>query len=119
MCDVQDIPYNFCERSSFDHQTPCAHLKHQTPEINGALRFDQALILDEVSVALGPWSGCSVRDAEHTSLDTTQYLARMDEVPDERALPLNRMEHRRRRVQASVGAVTARSISWATSGPRR
>ena len=51
---------NFREHSSLDYQTPFAYLKQQLPDIDDRLRFVQPLILDDVSVALGPWSGYNV-----------------------------------------------------------
>ena len=51
---------NFREHSSLDDQTPFAYLRHQLPQLDVSLRFVQPLILDDVSVALGPWSGYNV-----------------------------------------------------------
>ena len=51
---------NFREHSSLNYQTPVAHLMHVCPNLDHRLRFVQPLILDEVAVALGPWSGYNV-----------------------------------------------------------
>lgn len=51
---------NAREHSSLDYQTPFEHLIQQQPEIDHNIRFVQPLILDDVSVALGPWSGYNV-----------------------------------------------------------
>ncbi|MCJ7825304.1 MAG: integrase core domain-containing protein, partial [Anaerolineales bacterium] len=51
---------NVREHSSLHYQTPFDHLIHQQPDIDPNIRFVQPLILDDVSVALGPWSGCNV-----------------------------------------------------------
>jgi len=51
---------NVREHSSLDYQTPFAYLKQQQPEIDSDIRYVQPLILDDVSVALGPWSGYNV-----------------------------------------------------------
>ncbi len=51
---------NAREHSSLDYQTPFEHLIQQQPHIHPNIRFVQPLILDNVSVALGPWSGYNV-----------------------------------------------------------
>lgn len=51
---------NFREHSSLHYQTPFAYLIQQDPQIDTHLRFVQPLILDDVAVALGPWSGYNV-----------------------------------------------------------
>jgi len=43
--------------SSHNYQTPFARLKAQLPEIDDTIRFTIPIILDDVSVRLGPWSG--------------------------------------------------------------
>jgi len=45
------------EHSSLNYQIPFAHLKSQLPEIADRIRFVIAIMQDEVSVKLGPWSG--------------------------------------------------------------
>jgi len=54
------------EHSSLDYHTPFAHLILQQPDIDPHIRFIQPIILDDVSVALGPWSGYNVL-AQHQS----------------------------------------------------
>ena len=56
---------NFREHSSLDYQTPAAHVRHQCPDLDHQLRFVQPLILDDVAVALGPWSGYNVLAQHH------------------------------------------------------
>jgi transposase len=51
---------NFREHSSLDYQPPFAHLMHHSADIDHKLRFVQPLILDDVAVALGDWSGYNV-----------------------------------------------------------
>ena len=51
---------NAREHSSLDYQTPFARLIHAQPDIDPDICFVQPLILDDVSVALGPWSGYNV-----------------------------------------------------------
>jgi len=51
---------NLREHSSLDYQTPFAYLKQQLPDLNDHIRFQQPFMLDDVSVALGPWSGYNV-----------------------------------------------------------
>jgi putative transposase len=48
---------NVREHSSLDYQTPFAHLIEQQPDLHDDIRYVQPIILDDVSVALGPWSG--------------------------------------------------------------
>ncbi len=51
---------NVREHSSLDFQTPFAYLKHAQPHLDDSIRYAQPFILDNVSVALGPWSGYNV-----------------------------------------------------------
>jgi transposase len=51
---------NVREHSSLDYQTPFDYLKQQVPDINDGIRYVQPVMLDKVSVALGPWSGYNV-----------------------------------------------------------
>ena len=51
---------NYREHSSLDYQTPFAHMMLHSADIDHRLRFVQPLILDNVAVALGPWSGYHV-----------------------------------------------------------
>jgi len=46
--------------SSLNNKTPFEHLKAQLPEIDDKIRFVIPIILDDVSVRLGPWSGYHV-----------------------------------------------------------
>jgi len=48
------------EHSSLDYRTPFAFLKEQLPNLNDHIRLQQPFLLDDVSVALGPWSGYNV-----------------------------------------------------------
>jgi hypothetical protein len=71
---VQDIPnrqewfkeafnymyyYNVVRRHSKlkDRQTPFHYLKQQLPDIDDRIRLVPPVILDKISVDLGPWSG--------------------------------------------------------------
>ena len=51
---------NFREHSSLDYQTPYARVMRECPDLDHRLRFVQPLILDDVAVAIGPWSGYNV-----------------------------------------------------------
>ena len=51
---------NVREHSALQYQTPFAYLKSQLPEIDDRIRFVIPIMLDEVSVKLGPWSGYHV-----------------------------------------------------------
>jgi transposase-like protein len=57
---------NVREHSSLDYETPFAHLKSQIPDINDTIRFIIPIMLDDVSVRLGPWSGYHLL-AQHQS----------------------------------------------------
>jgi len=46
--------------SSLSYQTPFAYLKSQLPDIDDKIRFVIPIMLDKVSVELGPWSGYHV-----------------------------------------------------------
>ena len=48
---------NVREHSSLDYQTPYQHLKAQLPDLDNNIRFVVPIMLDNVAVALGPWSG--------------------------------------------------------------
>ena len=51
---------NVREHSSLDYQTPVAHLKKQLPNIDQSIRVVIPVMLDNVAVQLGPWSGYNV-----------------------------------------------------------
>ena len=51
---------NLREHSSLDDLPPFVHLKQQLPDLDDHIRFLQPFMLDDVSVALGPWSGYNV-----------------------------------------------------------
>jgi len=55
--------------SSLNYQTPFAHLKSQLPDIDDKIRFTIPILLDDVSVRLGPWSGYHVL-AQHLIRET-------------------------------------------------
>jgi len=48
---------NVRKHSSLDGQTPYVALKKQLPEIDARIRVVPPIILDRISVELGPWSG--------------------------------------------------------------
>ena len=48
---------NIREHSSLNDLTPFVYMKNQLPEINGNIRYPIPILLDKVSVQLGPWSG--------------------------------------------------------------
>ena len=69
---------NVREHSSLSYQTPFAYLKSQLPDLDDKIRFAIPIMLDKVSVELGPWSGYHVL-AQHLVLvhmisDTTSFL---------------------------------------------
>ena len=51
---------NVREHSAINDLTPFAYLKSQLPEIDDRIRFIIPIMLDDVSVKLGPWSGYHV-----------------------------------------------------------
>lgn len=65
---------NLREHSSLDDQTPYAYLKKHLPDIDDDIRLQQPFLLDEVAVALGPWSGYNVL-AQHPD----QFVPRNDQ----------------------------------------
>ena len=57
---------NLRGHSSLNYQTPFAYLKSQMTDIDDKIRFVVPIMLDDVSVRLGPWSGYHVL-AQHPS----------------------------------------------------
>jgi len=51
---------NLREHSSLNYQAPFSYLKTQLPDIDDKMRFVIPIMLDKVSVELGPWSGYHV-----------------------------------------------------------
>jgi len=58
---------NLREHSSLNYQAPFSYLKTQLPDIDDKMRFVIPIMLDKVSVELGPWSGYHVL-AQHRVL---------------------------------------------------
>ena len=56
---------NVREHSSLDNQTPFAYMKNQLPEIGGNIKYPIPILLDKVSIQLGPWSGYHVLAQNH------------------------------------------------------
>ena len=59
---------NLRQHSSLDYQTPFSYLKTQLPDIDDKMRFVIPIMLDKVSVQLGPWSGYNVLAQHRDSL---------------------------------------------------
>jgi hypothetical protein len=51
---------NVRSHSALNYRTPFAHLKSQLPDIDDKIRLVIPIMLDDVSVKLGPWSGYHV-----------------------------------------------------------
>jgi transposase len=51
---------NLREHSSLDYMTPFAYLKQHMPTIDDNIKYAQPILLDEVSVKIGDWSGYNV-----------------------------------------------------------
>jgi hypothetical protein len=58
---------NLREHSSLKFKTPFSYLRAQLPDIDDKIRFVIPIMLDEVSVKLGPWSGYHVLAHHQTS----------------------------------------------------
>ena len=56
---------NVREHSSLNYQTPYQHLQRQLPDLDENFRHVVPILLDEVAVALGPWSGYHVLAQHH------------------------------------------------------
>ena len=63
---------NVREHSSLDYQAPFSYLKSQLPDIDDKIRFVIPIMLDKVSVQLGPWSGYNVL-AQHLLISLHAY----------------------------------------------
>ena len=57
---------NVRPHSAIGYQAPFAYLKQQLPNIDDTIKFAIPIILDKVSVQLGPWSGYHLL-AQHPS----------------------------------------------------
>ena len=51
---------NLREHSSLDYMTPFEYLRQQMPELNESIKYAQPILLDDVSSAIGDWSGYNV-----------------------------------------------------------
>ena len=60
---------NLRGHSSLNYSPPFAHLKSQLPDIDDKIRFTIPILLDDVSVRLGPWSGYHVLAQHRQSLE--------------------------------------------------
>ena len=56
--------------SALNYQTPFAYLKSQLPDIDDKIRFVIPVMLDDVSVKLGPWSGYHVLAQHRGRIDS-------------------------------------------------
>ena len=65
---------NLREHSSLNYQTPFSYLKTQLPDIDDKMRFVIPIMLDKVSVELGPWSGYHVL-AQHPRARDFLYIS--------------------------------------------
>lgn len=60
--------------SPLRYQTPFAHLKSQLPDIDDKIRLTIPIMLDDVSVRLGPWSGYHVLAQHQKCVRTCKQL---------------------------------------------
>jgi hypothetical protein len=51
---------NVRDHSSLDYEPPFEYLRQQQPDLDEDIRYVQPFMLDDVSVAIGPWSGYNV-----------------------------------------------------------
>ena len=58
---------NVRENSALNYSTPFSVLKAQLPDIDDKIRFVIPILLDKVSVQLGPWSGYNVLAHHHVA----------------------------------------------------
>jgi hypothetical protein len=58
---------NVREHSSLGYRTPYQRLQEQLPDLDDNIRFVVPILLDNVAVELGPWSGYHVL-AQHRVL---------------------------------------------------
>ena len=68
---------NVREHSSLDYQPPFAHLKQQMPHLDDDICRLRPFMLDEVAVALGPWSGYNVLAQHRVGQRDTQRSTEM------------------------------------------
>jgi len=64
---------NVREHSSLGYKTPFAHLMEQQPEIVDSIRTVIPIMLDQVAVALGPWSGYNVLAQHLRTVENDQH----------------------------------------------
>lgn len=60
---------NVREHSALDYQTPFGYLKSQMPDLDESIRYVVPVVLDDVSVKLGPWSGYNVLAQNRAACD--------------------------------------------------
>ena len=68
---------NLREHSSLNYQTPFSYLKTQLPDIDDKMRFVIPIMLDKVSVELGPWSGYHVLAQHRDYLGSTSISVKI------------------------------------------
>ena len=68
---------NLREHSSLGDQTPFEYLKKQIPAIDDTIRYVRPIILDDVSVSLGPWSGYNVLAQNQVHITKSKYLLKL------------------------------------------
>ena len=73
---------NVREHSSLDYRAPFSYLKSQLPHINDTIRFVIPIMLDKVSVQLGPWSGYNVLAHHHSNVMIHGIQIDMGNAPD-------------------------------------
>ena len=64
---------NLREHSSLDNQTPYEYLKKQLPALDDKIRYVIPLMLDKVSIELGPWSGYNVLAQNRTVIHSRNH----------------------------------------------
>ena len=69
---------NVREHSSLGYLTPLAYLKQQLPNLDHRIRYQQPFMLDDVSVALGPWSGYNVLAQHQNDMDLELVSSSLD-----------------------------------------
>jgi transposase-like protein len=76
---------NLREHSALGYQPPYLYLKQQLPDLDHNIRLVVPILLDEVAVALGPWSGYNVlaqNQIQRTTVDDTSLAGHAVSEPD-------------------------------------
>ena len=68
---------NLREHSSLDNQTPFEYLRKHMPEVHEDMKYVQPILLDDISSAIGSWSGYNVLAQNHNRCHDTFASSRV------------------------------------------